>query len=71
MEFARIQLKICEACGCLWYRAHNQSGVYCAGCAAKLKEFPPVESRHRRPGRPGQKSAPGILGVAEAFGGVR
>ena len=27
----RVQLKICEGCGCLWYRAQTQGSVYCTG----------------------------------------
>jgi hypothetical protein len=49
----RVQLKVCEGCGCLWYRSQNHRGVYCAGCDAKLKQFPEAGSR-RRPGpKPG------------------
>ena len=25
----RVQLKICEGCGCLWYRAQTLGSVYC------------------------------------------
>lgn len=46
----RVQLKVCEGCGCLWYRTQNQRGIYCLGCDARLKQFPPVLSR-KRPGR--------------------
>ena len=44
----RVQLKVCEGCGCLWYRAQNRRGVYCFGCDVKLREFPRAESRRRR-----------------------
>lgn len=44
----RVQLKVCEGCGCLWYRAHTHCGVYCLGCELKLKEFPSARSRRRR-----------------------
>ena len=47
----RVQLKICEGCGCLWYRAQTQGSVYCKECETKLKDFPSPESRKRR-GRP-------------------
>src|SRR5260221_42707 len=50
----RVQLKICEGCGCLWYRAQSQETVYCRECEVKLKDFPSPESRKRR-GRPGRK----------------
>ena len=45
-----VQLKVCEGCGCLWYRTQNQRGVYCLGCDATLKQFPPPQNR-KRPGR--------------------
>lgn len=48
----RVQLKVCEGCGCLWYRAQNHRGVYCLGCDAKLKQFPSAESRRRRGPKP-------------------
>lgn len=44
-----VQLKVCEGCGCLWYRTQSQKGVYCLGCDARLKQFPPAQNR-RRPG---------------------
>ena len=65
-----VQLKVCEGCGCLWYRAQNQRSVYCRGCEVKLKDFPSPESR-KRPGRPGRKPVMNIWAVAEAIGGTR
>jgi len=35
-----VQLKICEGCGCLWYRAQAQGTVYCKECQVKLGDFP-------------------------------
>jgi uncharacterized Zn finger protein (UPF0148 family) len=64
----RVQLKICEGCGCLWYRAQNQGSVYCRGCEVKLKEFPAPESRKKR-GRPNRKPLLRVWGVAEEAGG--
>ena len=49
-----VKLKICEACGSLWYRAEGNSSAYCGACEAKLKDFPTVESRKRR-GLPSRK----------------
>src|SRR6202035_1633919 len=43
-----VQLKVCEGCGCLWFRAQNHRGVYCHGCDARLRQFPSAESRKRR-----------------------
>jgi hypothetical protein len=45
----RVQLKVCEGCGCLWYRTENQETVYCRGCENRLSEFPaPTRQRRRR-----------------------
>ena len=57
----RVQLKVCESCGCLWYRAQTQGSVYCISCEEKLKDFPTPESRKRR-GRPDRKVAGQGLG---------
>lgn len=43
----RVQLKICEGCGCLWYRPQNHCSSYCKECAIRLKDFP-VDTRRRR-----------------------
>lgn len=66
----RVQLKICEGCGCLWYRALPERRVYCKNCEEKLKEFPSPESRKRR-GRPGRKLLTRVWAVAAAAGGVQ
>lgn len=65
----RVQLKICEGCGCLWYRAHTHKNVYCKECETKLRSFPPPESRKRR-GRPRNKPLATIWAVAVATGGA-
>jgi hypothetical protein len=51
---SRVDLKICEGCGCLWYRSQEDKGVYCRACDTKLADFPTPESRKRR-GRPSRK----------------
>jgi len=65
----RVQLKICEGCGCLWYRAQTQGSVYCKECDTKLKDFPSPETRKRR-GRPARKALVTVWAVAEAVGGA-
>jgi len=65
----RVQLKVCEGCGCLWYRAQIQWGVYCKICEVKLKDFPSPESRKRR-GRPSRKPLLRVWAVAEEAGGA-
>ena len=48
----QVQLKICEGCGCLWYRIQNQETVYCRECEVRLKDFPaPTRQRRRRTSR--------------------
>ena len=66
----RVQLKICEGCGCLWYRAHTLKNVYCKECEIKLRDFPLPESRKRR-GRHGNGKIGSIWAVAEAMGGAQ
>jgi hypothetical protein len=66
----RVQLKVCEGCGCLWYRAQTIESVYCLRCEEKLKEFPSPESRKRR-GRPCRKELVTVWAVAEADGGAQ
>jgi uncharacterized Zn finger protein (UPF0148 family) len=65
----RVQLKICEGCGCLWYRAQSHGSVYCRECETKLREFPLPASRKRR-GRPSRKLLARVWAVAETTGGM-
>ena len=65
----RVQLKVCEGCGCLWYRGQTQRSVYCRECQTKLRPFPSPESRKRR-GRPSNKRPARVWAVAEATGGA-
>jgi hypothetical protein len=55
-------LKICEGCGCLWYRAQVETRVYCAACNERFKEFPTPQSRKRR-GRPRKIILPTVFAV--------
>lgn len=66
----RVQLKVCEGCGCLWYRPQPEGNVYCSGCETKLKEFPAPESRKRR-GRKGRETLIKVWAVAQAVGSAR
>ncbi len=52
----RVHLKVCEGCGCLWYRPQTIEDVYCKACESKLRDFPSPESRKRR-GRPVRRSS--------------
>jgi hypothetical protein len=58
----RVHLKVCEGCGCLWYRAQVETRVYCAACNERFKEFPTPQSRKRR-GRPRKMILPTIFAV--------
>ena len=61
----RVHLKVCESCGCFWYRGQEEESVYCTECKTRLQEFPPPESRKRR-GRPAKQVVARIWAVAEA-----
>ena len=65
-----VQLKICEGCGCLWYRAQAQGMVYCKECQVKLGDFPEPVTRRRR-GRPCNKPQIRVWTVATAAGGAK
>jgi hypothetical protein len=58
----RIHLKVCEGCGCLWYRTHVETTVYCTSCKDRFKEFPTPQSRKRR-GRPKKTTLPTVFAV--------
>ena len=58
----RVHLKICEGCGCLWYRSQFETKVYCTACEEQLKDFPTPQSRKRR-GRPRKISLPTVFAV--------
>jgi hypothetical protein len=38
MEFLRVQLKVCEGCGGLWFRTQSKGDVYGRCCASKLAQ---------------------------------
>ena len=66
----RVQLKVCEGCGCLWYRVQTQESVYCKECESKLRTFPSPESR-KRLGRPPRRRLAKVWAVAEVVGGAQ
>jgi hypothetical protein len=66
----RVHLKVCEGCGCLWYRAQTQESIYCKDCRTKLSEFPPPDSRQRL-GRPSHQHLTTVWAVAEVTGGAQ
>ena len=60
----RVHLKVCESCGCFWYRSQGEESVYCTECKTRLQGFPSPESRKRR-GRPAKQVVARIWAVAE------
>ena len=58
----RVQLKVCEGCGCLWYRAQTLESVYCKECESKLRDVSiPGEPQTARPSGP-QTAGQGLGG---------
>jgi hypothetical protein len=49
MEYLRVQLKVCEGCGGLWFRTQSED-VYGRCCAGKLAQH--AKARPERRGRP-------------------
>jgi hypothetical protein len=58
----RINLKVCEGCGCLWYRTQVETRVYCTPCESRFKDFPTPQSR-KRPGRPRKTTLSAVFAV--------
>jgi hypothetical protein len=49
MEYLRVQLKVCEGCGNLWFRTQSTEDVYGRCCAGKLAQH--AKARPERYGR--------------------
>jgi hypothetical protein len=51
MEYLRVQLKVCEGCGGLWFRTQNVEEKYGRCCAGKLAQhaMARLEQRRTRP----------------------
>ena len=63
MEYLRVQLKVCEGCGNLWFRTQNGE-VYGNCCAGKLAQHAKAMPEERR-GRPrGKHSVRTVRGGA-------
>jgi hypothetical protein len=76
MHCIKLELKICEGCGCIWLREQNAVKIYCLGCTKKMDERWPrqravtrVRGRHTKPSKLGpsklgpQKFGPQSVGV--------
>ena len=51
MKYLQLALKVCEGCGTLWLRQHDEASVYCAACTLQLSRLPIIRTRHAG-GRP-------------------
>ena len=65
MEYLRVQLKVCEGCGGLWYRTQSES-VYGRCCAGEVAPNIRRQSREQRRGReasrhPMAMKQPGVM----------
>jgi hypothetical protein len=47
-QIVRMELKYCECCGGLLLRPAGTEIIYCAGCAAHVRELAPPRARRRR-----------------------
>ena len=68
----RVQLKVCEGCGGLWYRPDCLASAYCKDCQTRLKDFPVNTQRPRRARRRGPRHHQSLIrvwAVAEDPGG--
>lgn len=59
MTYLKIQLKVCEGCGGLWFRTQGAVDVYCSSCAKKLRGFPRMMQKRR--GRPCKQRSQSIV----------
>ena len=64
-----VDLKVCEGCGSLWYRAAGAVQVYCKVCTVKLGEFPLPRQRSQPGGRRKRPVASGEIFQMPAGGG--
>lgn len=55
MEYLRVQLKVCEGCGNLWYRTTSNDGNYGSCCAGKMAQHAKAEPEQRRTPRGGRR----------------
>jgi hypothetical protein len=47
-KIVRVELKYCECCGGLLLRPAGTEAIYCAGCAARIRELAPPRMPNRR-----------------------
>jgi hypothetical protein len=68
MEYLRVQLKVCEGCGGLWYRTQSES-VYGRCCAGKVAQHAKAKPERRR-GREASRH-PMAMSQAVVMGGAK
>ena len=61
MESFRVQLKVCEGCGSLWFRT-QADGIYGRCCAGKLAQHAKASAEPSRRGRPAKHSELAVRG---------
>jgi hypothetical protein len=66
MEFLRVQLKVCEGCGGLWFRMQSGEEKYGRCCAGKLAQHAQARPEERRARRRRMTVQPAV-----AVGGAR
>jgi hypothetical protein len=64
-QIVRMELKYCECCGGLLLRPAGTEAIYCAGCAARIRELAPSRMPKRRR-RPLVSALPQVDGEAES-----
>jgi len=65
MMYLRVQLKVCEGCGGLWFRTQGRIDIYCFACEGKFRSLPKPTKRRR--GRPCKNTVQTVT----AAGGAR
>ena len=65
MEYLRVQLKVCEGCGNLWFRTTSVDGVYGKCCAGKLAQHATAQPEQRRVRRGNSHRAKQAAGGAQ------
>ena len=64
MEYLRVQLKVCEGCGGLWFRTQS-AGVYGRCCAGKLAQHAKAKPDQRRANRHAMASRSAVMAGGE------
>lgn len=57
MKFLRLQLKVCEGCGGLWFRAVEDGKVYCERCSGVMAMHAMAQPERRRGRRAGRRNS--------------